>query len=406
MIPKDPSRVDDLFALIGRGRYDRGLEDAVLAHIRKGGDDDKLVVEWPRLFSALMSNELYAPAFRLGEAMLDKLGGFATPQHLMWPWWRRVGRAVSEEVFIHEELERQRAAARGGEFPHWFSYYRAILWAGLGVRNAEVLAEHPRLAALEPARYSWMMQAFVIVKLRLLDYDGAVEVCRRVLVGAPAHWWARCRMAEALLAKGDRVRALAELSRAEKTAAPEDRREVLTWHGEILLWLGEYERALEKFDEAVALGAWSFVYGWRGAARLLSGEAAAALEDLDRAVELDAKDFEALAWRGEARRLQGRTLEAASDLEAVLAGAPHDFWARVNRGLLRDSQDSPVGLEEDYHAVPRDVTLFVAGELGLPPHRPLTREEMRRVLEGCLDRAKGNRRWEDHARQVWRTRRL
>ncbi len=392
----ETSRLEVLLALIDGGCYPPVLERAVLSAVAAARPEAKLLLEWPKLFSALMCARRYLAAFRLGEAMLDRTGGFSAPQHLMWPWWRRIARAVSEHAFLESELARIRAAGRSGRFPRWFAYYRAILLSDQGGDNKAAMAEYERIPELSSPRYSWMCQSFVLVKLGLLDFDGAVAVCRAVLSGAPSHWWVRCRMGEAYLAKGDRRLGLRQFEDAER-ADPESRKEVLTWHGEVLLWLGEYGKSLEKLDAAVALGAKTFVFGWRGAARLLTGDAAGALADLDRAVALDPKDFEARAWRGEAHRLAGRTAEAAADLDLVVAGAPDVFWARFNRALLNDD----AGLAEDFAAIPAEVTSFVAGGLGLPSGRPLEPEEMRRVLRSGLERAKGIRRWERFVQCIW-----
>lgn len=397
------SRIEVLFSLIDHGGYGRRLERAILACVSRAGAGEKLVMEWPRIFSCLMGARRYGAAFRLAETMLDKEGNFVSPQHLMWPWFRKTARAVSEDPFIHEELSRLRAAARSGAFPHWFAYYRAILWSALGVHNPEALKELPRLEALDPARYSWMLQSFVLVKLAIRDFDGAVATCSRILKCTPTHWWVRCRMAEAYLGKRQPARALREFERAAREADTLAEREVLTWHGEVLLWLGDYAGALAKLDEAVARGARTFVHGWRGAARFLSGDAEGALEDLDLAVKLDAKDFEARAWRGEVYRCLGRHPQALADLDCVIADSPDVFWAHVNRALLRDSQDLPLAMKEDFLTIPSDVTQYLRKVLRLPLDGELSREQMRRVLSCGLERAKGNRRWELYVRQLWRS---
>lgn len=393
----ETSRVEVLFELVDRGAYGRRLERAVLSCLSRSGAGDKLVLEWPRIFAALMGAARYACAFRLAEAVLDKKGAFGSPQHLMWPWFRKTARAVAEEDFIRSELGRLRAAARAGLYPHWFAYYRATLWSALGIHNAEALAELPRLRALDAKRYSWMLQAFVLVQLRTLDFRGARQTCLRILKAAPSHWWVRCRLAEAYLGLRQPARALREFETAARAPDPLVKREVLTWHGEVLLWLGEYAAGLSKLDEAVGMGARTFVHGWRGAARFLCGDARGALEDLDFAVGRDPKDFEALAWRGEALRALGRAAEARRDLDAVIAGAPDLFWARVNRGLLDAGT-----LEADFAALPPQIAAFLRREARLPAQGPLEAEQMRRALRLALERAKGNRRWELCEQALWR----
>lgn len=197
----ETSRIEVLFKLIDRGRYGRALEGAVLDCLKRAGPGDKLALDWPQVFSALMCARKYREAFRLGEAMLDKFGRIDSPTQFLWPWWRKIRRAVAEGRFIEEELARLRRASRGGGFAAWFAYYRAVLLSD-SARNDQAMAEYAVIRDLDAERYSWMLQSFVLVKLCLLDFDGAVEVCRAVLERADSHWWVRCRMAEALLAMG------------------------------------------------------------------------------------------------------------------------------------------------------------------------------------------------------------
>ncbi|MDI7269114.1 MAG: tetratricopeptide repeat protein [Myxococcota bacterium] len=396
----DTSRIELVLALIERGRFGGRLERALLTSARNARPPDKILVEWPQVFSALMCARRYRTAFRLGEAMLDRLGQFESPQPLLWPWWRRVGRAVNEQRFLAAELRRIRQAARAGAYAHWFAYYRAVLLSCLA-RPAAAAAEYARIERLDPVRYSWMRQAFVVVSLELLDLRGTVAICRTILKHCPRHWWVRCRMAEAHLALGARAAGLREFARAEATTDANARREVLTWHGEVLLWLGEYHAALVKLDQAIALGATTFTYGWRGAARLKLGDLERAVEDLDRAVALDAKDVEALVWRGEAFRLLGRHDEARRDLDAFIADHPGCCWGHFNRGLVRSALGDEEGMADDYARVPARVTSFVQRSMGLPDDRVPGRAVMRRVMAAGLEMGRGIRRWEDYVNMIW-----
>lgn len=397
----ETSRLEVLFKLIGRGRCGRVLEGALLDCVSRSEADSKLALEWPQVFSALMCERKYRSAFRLGEAVLDRFGRFESPGLLLWPWWRKIRRAVTEDRFLVRELSRMRAAAKSGGFPHWFAYYRAVLLSDIG-RNREAMAEYKHIRVLNAERYSWMFQSFVLVKLGLRDFAGAVAICRTVLKRAPSHWWVRCRLAEALLAQGRTKEALREFARARAgTSGPSERREVLTWHGEALLWLGEYDAALTLLDEAVALGARTFVHGWRGAVHLKRGDYERALADLDRAVALDPKDLEARCWRGEAYRLMGRHADSVRDLDVVIQVAPSDFWARFNRALVRDALGDEAGMLADASAIPPHVTDFLRGRLGLAPAGPLNPVEARRLLTSGLELSRGVRRWEVHVQPIW-----
>ncbi|MBI5502518.1 MAG: tetratricopeptide repeat protein [Deltaproteobacteria bacterium] len=397
------SRVESVLALVDRGRYGSRLERAVLSCVRAAGPRERLLTEWTQLFAALMCARKYSAAFRLGETMLDRLGRFDSPQPLMWPWWRKHRRAVAEWRFLADELRRIRAAERRGDLPHWYAYYRALLSSYAGDwRTAN--DEYPNIRKLDPVRYSWMRQAFVLVFLGTSDFDAAVAVSRDILRHCPDHWWVRCRMAEAFLAGGDRRRALAELRRAARCADKHVRREVRTWHGEVLLWLGEYRAALRKLDAAVRLGATTFVFGWRGAARFKLGDFPGALDDLDRAIALDPKDLEAVLWRGEVCRVLGRPAEARRDLDRFIAQYPTCTWGFLNRGLLRHAQGDVTGVAEDFARIPVAVVDFLRRALGFPPDHPLGTADMCRLMTAGLDLAAGVRRWEPHVNVVWMSR--
>jgi tetratricopeptide (TPR) repeat protein len=208
-------------------------------------------------------------------------------------------------------------------------------------------------------------------------------------------------LAEACLAQGDRAGAQREFDQAERTSDARAKREVLTWHGEVLLWMGEYRGAVRRFDAAILLGAEVFVYGWRGAARLKLGQAAQAVADLDRAVALDPKDFEALVWRGEANRILGRHDDALRDLDAAIEGGHDRCWAYFNRALIRGSRGDEAGMAADFAQIPREVIAFVRGRLRLRQSRPLSAVQMRKVLTAGLGLARGIRRDEAYLKSLW-----
>jgi tetratricopeptide (TPR) repeat protein len=398
----EASRIVLLLRLIDEGRYVPDLERALLECVSRASAADKITTEWPQIFSALMCAQLYPQAFRLGEAVLDNFGRLESPGQLMWPWWRKIRRAVAEDRFIDLELKRICTAAKSGKYPHWFAYYRAILLSD-GSRNQDkAMLEYAHIKDLDAERYSWMLQSFVLVKLGVPDYPGAIAVSRDILSRAPSHWWVRCRMAEAYMAGGDVPQGLREFEEAGRTCGPNLQGEVLTWHGEALLWLGEYAQALEKLDAAVALGAKTFVFGWRGAARFKSGDSAGALEDLHRAVELDPKDFEARGWRAEAYRVMGRNAEALEDIKYVIANGPTNYWSHFNRALLRDALDDGRGMAADLEQAPKEMLALIMKKLKITrKNRRLTRVEMRRILTAGLDWAKGIRRWETYVQPIW-----
>jgi len=393
-------RLDQILDLIRGGAYGPASEKSLLAWVRGSRGPRGRAVVWLRIFSALMCARRYHEAFRLGEEILAR-DCLSNPNYFLWPWREKVPSRYSEQRFrfCKEELASLRDSARSGEFPHWFALCRGILLGDLN-RRQEALREHDLIAALRPARYVWMRHPFVMFPLLAEDYEGTIAICRPALKLMPGAWWIRCRMAEALLLKGDAPGALREFKRAAAGAEAETRNNVLTWHGEALLWLGRYREARDMLDEAVRGGAGLFVFGWRGAARLKLGDFEGALSDLDKAISLDATDLEAFVWRGEAHLRMGRPDEAMADLDRAVAIDGNCWWGYVDRGLTRQALGDEKGLAADYSRVPADVVSSVRADLGLPEGR-LTADAMAKVLEECLKRAKGVRRWEGYLRPLW-----
>ncbi|MBI5622569.1 MAG: tetratricopeptide repeat protein [Elusimicrobia bacterium] len=405
------SRVAPVLKLVEAGAYPAGLESAVLACIRRRGAADSAQADWYQVFSALLCKAKYPEAFRLGEALLDKPEPLAASHAFLWPWWRKVRRAVGERSFCHDELERLASASRSGRFGHWFAYCRTILLSTLA-RYEEAEAEYRHIKDLDPGRYAWMRQPFVLVRLlpEKPDFDGTIEVCRVVLSASPDHWWVRCRMAEAYLAKGLLKDGLAELQRAEDGARGSARGETLTWHGEVLLWLGRYREAFAKLDEAVRLGDRTFVYGWRGGASLKLGDRSAALADFTRAIEHDPKDVEAYVWRGEVLRLMGRHREALADLDRFVKESSNCLWGLFNRGLLKDSLGDGQGMLEDLRSavrikelepLVRHIGAKLKTDCGPVLAGNLSPAQARRFMKAGLDLAKGVRRWEPYVQAIW-----
>jgi len=394
------NRLDQVLDLVRGGAYGPSSERALLAWVRGSPGPKSRAAVWLRIFSALLCARLYHEAFRLGEEILAR-DCLSNPNYFLWPWRETVPSRYSDKrfLFCKEELDSLEDSARSGEFAHWFACCRGILLGDLN-RRQEALREHDLIAALRPARYVWLRHPFVMLPLLAEDYEGAIAICRPALELMPGAWWIRCRMAEALLLKGDASEGLREFERAAAGAEAETRNSVLTWHGEALLWLGRYREALDRLDEAVRGGADSFVYGWRGAARLKLGDFQGALSDLDKAISLDATDLEAFVWRGEARRLMGRPSEAMADLDCAIAIDSNCWWGYVDRGLTRHALGDEEGLSADYSRVPAEVASQVRAELGLPQER-LQADDMARILGACLERARGVRRWEGYLRPLW-----
>ncbi len=378
----------------------RAALDRLVAAVEGGAEkiDAGFPDQWPRIFSALLCARRYAKAFELAEAALRRTGAPKAPEAFLWPWSFKIHRGVAEKGFCREELVRIDGAAADGGFPHWFAYCRGVLLDYLGEKT-EALDAFRGARKLPGALYGWMEQHSVRIHSDLEQFPQAVAVGQTILEHAPGHWWVRCRTAEAQLACGLIDQALAQFSRAEELSSVRAKPEVVTWHGEVLLWKGDYLRAIEKFDRAEILGGRTFLNGWRGAAYLKLGDLGRAFADLTAAVELDPKDREARVWRGEAHRLLGRPAQALRDSTHADAG----WWGLFNSGLIRKSGGDEAGQADDVAAIPPHVTGFLCGILDLPAPRKMTAAQRERLLVEGLRLARGIRRSENYVvKHIWR----
>lgn len=369
----------------------------------EAADSPEVRAKWPEAFSALLCAGAYDAAFRLGEAMLGRSARMAYANAFLWPWWYGVYSRQSEAKarFCRRELRRLRGS---GAHPHWRAYCRGVLAINLG-RDRQARAEYARIRRLPMRRYACLHHPFVAHMMMGGRFAQIDAICRAVLRAVPEYWWFRCRLGESALAQGDRAGGLREFERAQRTPDLVARQSVLTWHGEALLWLGRYRRALVKFRQACALGAQTWVDCWRGAARLKLGDVRAALTDLDRAIARDPQDLEAYVWRGEAYRLSGRNAEALRDLDRAVALDGNYAWAYCNRALVRQTLGDEAGMAADFAAIPSDMTRFLRRRLGFPERGPLSPVRMRAALLAGLDLAKGIRRPESYLNPVWMGRR-
>ncbi|MBI2385293.1 MAG: tetratricopeptide repeat protein [Elusimicrobia bacterium] len=296
------------------------------------------------VFAALMKLGRYKEALAAGERLLDGRPGLADIRALRDPWeWD--DRPLAERR--REVLRLERAAGPAAR-RSWVPYYRADL------RGPEELRQFSRLAALPGRRYGWML----------------------------------CR--------GRTGEAFAELDRALPEAPPDEAGQVLAWRGAFDLWLGRYESAVGRFDEALRLGA-PYALSWRAGALLKLGRAEEALRQLDEALTLYPRDLEAYVWRGEAKRALGRHREALKDLnEPTLSdpdrATPIWLWALFNRALAKAALGDSAGLKADFDAIPVRIRDHIRGKSG--------REDMVGLLEAGLELSRGFRR-EEYRQAIW-----
>ena len=386
--------------LVEDGRYD---EAAKALEAEASDSPEGSAALWPEVFSEMLCARRYQAAFRLGDAMLKKSARLPSANSFLWPWWRKVSSRGSDKKmkFCARELKRVRKARAGREVAGWFAYCRGVLLLGLG-RQAEALAEYERVRRLRSPRYSLMHHPFVMHRLLAGDVKWTIANCRALLKDVPDYWWFQCRLGEALMADGDVAGGLREFERAAARAADDwGRRSIMTWHGAALLWVGEYRQALEKFDAAVGIGTKIWVHCWRGGAYLKLGELQKALADFDRAIEMDPQDLEAYLWRGEAYRLLGRHAEALRDLDLAIALDARYTWGYFNRALVRSALGDAEGMAADFATIPREIVSALRAGREAEPGEVLAPEEMRRILEAGLERAKGIRRPENYLNHIW-----
>lgn len=315
-------------------------------------------------FEAFMAMDRFPAAFREAERLLDDWD----PQEadrLNAPWDDELFHRRAPAFF----RERLRKLEAHGEKPGspWTSFFRGLLKTELGLER-EASEEFARVRRLPARRYGWMRYAAGIALLTG-GKDGCADAAAEfeaALRSRPDAFWARGRLAEALLCLGRERDAFAEFDRAEAGLEGEKAKaQVRAWRGEALLWLGRCAEALGPLELAVNAGS-ELAFCWRGGARLLLGDHAGAASDLDAAVGLDPADAEARLWRGELYRRTGRKKEAlaelrrAADLGAgplagvnlALAGAPRGEEARLLEARLRAARGvrRPEPYLENLHA--------------------------------------------------------
>ncbi|MBI3553371.1 MAG: tetratricopeptide repeat protein [Elusimicrobia bacterium] len=339
-------------------------------------------------FKALMRLGRYANAVWLAERMLD--GSVSVPDlRAFWDPWEQNNRPLREAP--QTDLGALDRALKSAPGP-WRQFYLGCLRGPEGLGHFDALPSG--------ARYRWMHCNAAKEALFSGSFRRAVRSFKIALRHEPMDWPARCFLAEAYVCLDEPAQARREMARGLQAAPETERAQVHAWWGELELWLGDYEAALERSTRACSLGA-PFAHGWKGAALLKLGRREEALAQLDRALRLYPNDAEARLWRAEAKRELGRCREALRDLEGVSALS---VWVLFNRALARRALGDEAGMIADFESLPKKVVDHVRRRIGLPGARPLDAGQMSRILEAGLKLARGFRR-DEYGQAVWLSRR-
>lgn len=331
-------------------------------------------------FKALIKLGRYQEAVAAAEKILDgrpvlaDLRAFWDP----WDWDERVPRAALRAEF--KKLERDLGPSTAAP---WVDYYRTDL---LG--PPPLGPEAPR-ADFPEGRYGWMYFKPALAALLSSRFEAASAWFRLALKHEPADWRARAFLAEASLCLKRPEEAFAEMDRARLEAPSNEAGQVLAWRGAMDLWLGRYEEALGRLEEACDLEA-QCAFGWKGASLLLLGRPQEALAQLDLTLARYPLDFESWLWRGETKRVLGRYQEALKDLSRVPPAV--GTWALFNRALVKAALGDDAGMKADFDALPDFIVTYLRKKTGLTDPREL--------LQAGLRLSRGFRR-EEYRQAFW-----
>lgn len=372
-------------AAVMRARVEPGKEKKILAKADLGRDG------LPRgdRFRTLMKLGRHKEAIAEAERILDA-GPTLNDLRIFWDPWEWDDRRPRADR-LKELRKLERALGPKPRTP-WLHYYRAELLGPAGMGHFEPIAAFPA------KRYGWMFAKAGLMAHCEARFETAARWFEIALKSKPVDWRTYAFLAEALLCLRRPGDALAEMDKAPGAAPPEDAGQILAWRGALDLWMGRYEEALARLEEAVALDA-QCAFCWRAAALLKLGRKAEALARLDETLARFPRDFEAYVWRGETKRELGLYREALQDLdEESLAHKKKEppiwLWALVNRALVKAALGDAAGLQADFDALPSYFTEYLRAKTGLSDPEAL--------LKASLELSRGFRR-EEYRQAIWMT---
>jgi tetratricopeptide (TPR) repeat protein len=146
----------------------------------------------------------------------------------------------------------------------------------------------------------------------------------------------------------DYLAAIEALTRAYRLSLG-DLAEVLLYRGEAYFCLGEYDRALEDFEESIERQPRNpEAYNEHGNILSLQGNYARAIQDFTSALAFDPNHYEAAYNRALAYEATGQAGEAEIDLTHALSVNPNLLAAYEVRGRLRAARHDYSGAIEDF----------------------------------------------------------
>src|SRR5206468_2996327 len=104
--------------------------------------------------------------------------------------------------------------------------------------------------------------------------------------------------------------------------------------------LGEYDRAIVDYRQALMLRASAAIYVQRGAVHRLQGALAEAIADCTAAIELDPQHAGAHAGRADAYLERGLWAAAVADYTVAIELQPNNPWSHFGRAQAHVQQET------------------------------------------------------------------
>ena len=349
-------------------------------------------------FKVLLLLGEFQSAFQDAEKILDLDHSLNSIWDSIIPWNRRDGaptnRLAFQRLLHHLNLI-------GDKTPHkiWVHFYRMILYDLLAAPPAwQDAAKH--VEKLMMNRYRWMHAFIGQFHLFRGEWQKAISHFQTALPSFPKIWKIHCLLGEAKLGLGNPVEAMMEFDKA--VVASEGHNDALAWRGEINLWLGNYQAAMNNLEASVRLKS-TLAFCWLGGVLVKLKKYRKALKNLDLAIYYDPFDAEAYTWRAEAKCHLRQCEAALEDINKAIR-LSRGIWAYFNRALIYAKLGHFNKLRKDFYFIKRKFskpTCFIADKRNRPVSSVSTNRDIIDFLESGLHCSRGNRRDEEFATWIW-----